>query len=133
MKSLLVCSFVMSMFGLNAFADTTLDCRDFSNQAFGGYEVQILTKEDLTSTARVFSKTTVLANLVCNDIESDLTMQDAAQPILGCYEEYLNDSGYSVLLTDEDFSGKQYATLSRVSFTGTKELAKLPCQLMEIQ
>ena len=129
MKKMFLFAFAMLILSLNAFADSTVVCRDFSEDAFGGYEVQLLTKSDNSTVARVrFSDTTELAQLVCTEIKADPYMRDAAQPILGCHEEFLNDGGYSLVFTDGDFMGKQYVILSEVSFVGTKEIAKLPCR-----
>jgi hypothetical protein len=123
MKKLLLCALIVSMFGLNAFADSILECRDFSVGAFGGYEVQFFEKADLSIIAKVRLFRKELAQLACSDLDA----RNEAQPISTCYEEYLSDSGYSVYLIDEDIGGKLYAILSEVSFAGNKELAKLPC------
>ncbi|MEO5970600.1 MAG: hypothetical protein ABIQ95_11790 [Bdellovibrionia bacterium] len=124
MKKLLLCSLVVSIFGLSAFADSTLECRDFSDGAFGGYEILFLEKPDLTIVAKVSLSTKELAQLACSDFD----VRDTTDPILTCHEEYLNDRGYSVVLIDEEINGKPHAILSEVSFAGTKELANLPCR-----
>jgi hypothetical protein len=130
MKKILSYSVGMLMLGLNAFADSTLDCRDFASDPSGsGYEVRLLMKSDKSTVASVhFAKSGEWAQLVCSEIEADPSHSDAAQPILGCHEQYMSDAGYSLVLTDEDFAGKQYVILSEVSFVGTEMLAKLPCQ-----
>lgn len=130
MKKMLFCSLGALMLSLSAFADPAMTCKDFSEDAFVGYQVDLSTQSNNVTVARVrFAGTSELAQLVCTKIEADPANSDAAQPILGCHEEYLNDAGYSLVLTDEDFTGKQYVILSEVSFVGTKEIVKLPCRI----
>jgi len=120
------------MFSMNAIAGSGLVCGDVSDGALGGFEVRFLTKSDGTTVARIgHFHSKKFSQLVCTKMEADSAMQGSADSILVCSEEFVSDSGYLVITTDRDSTGKQYATLSNVSFLGSSEIAKLPCRSTE--
>jgi hypothetical protein len=139
MKTFLPFLVLISLLSLSASADLKLDqpslghgkmlCRDDSKETPSVYEVLLLIKPDHSAVAKVHSDKSgvLLARLNCTKITSDSPGTYGGQPILSCAEPGLADAGYSLILV-EDPSGKQEVTLSTVSFTGTKVLAKLPCR-----
>lgn len=116
MKNLIVAS-LMILSTSSAYA-SSINC---SERVDHGYSVSVspdLSTAEVTMTTIFDAK--VVANLVCDS-------QRNGDIILSCSESNIADAGYSLVLTENGWTGTIEATLSEITFAGSNPIAQMAC------
>jgi hypothetical protein len=100
------------------------------HMADAGYHVAVSPDhKTATLTESTFIGSNLLAELECFRVaSSEPTMPDQMSVVLTCVEPSLRDAGYSVDISQGGIAGLTTATISSISFVGSKFEAEVPCR-----
>ncbi len=126
LKSFIVLIALSTVANANALNHTNvLNCASSNSQ----FSVSIsATRNEALVVQSENGKTETVGRLACQATNERLTHPDQIITTLSCYEPFLRDAGYSLILRQGGIANISQMRLSEVSFIGSKVIASLYCK-----